>query len=228
MARWSEKLKAAFKHDAATADPAVFGGELALKTGREPIGGVSVGFCTHRLKIDPVYGSMRFAGTATNIFIAFVFFILGQVPLSAIPSPGNACRQHSLLYAVFALGLIPVILGCWIYHKMNPWIVFDTRNGAFFVAPGNPRRIGDVAVLKNDTPFREIGALQLLEKWVRGGKSSYMAYELNLVRKDGERVPVVCHGDYKKLAEDAVALSKQLRVPLWDVKNLPESSQRKD
>ena len=235
MAMW-EKFKAAFRHDAATADPAVFGGELALKTGWEPIGGASASFCTHRLKIDPVYGSMRFAGTAANIFIgfvivifiAFVFFILGQVSLSAIPSLGNACRQHPLLFAVFALGLIPVILGCWIYRKMNPWIVFDTQNGAFFVASGNPQRIADVTVLKNYTPFREVGALQLLEKWVQGGRSSYMAYELNLVRKDGERVQVVSHGDYKKLAEDAAALSEQLRVPLWDVKNLPESSQRKD
>lgn len=235
MAMW-EKFKAAFRHDAASADPAVFGGELAMKTGWEPIGKSSASFCTHRLKIDPMDGSMRFVGTVANlligfvivIFIAFLVFILSQIPLSAIPSLGNACRQHPLLYAVFALGLIPIILGCWIYRKMNPWIVFDTQNGAFFVAPGNPRRIEDVTVLKNYTPFREIGALQLLEKWVRGGKSSYMAYELNLVRKDGERIQVVSHGDYKKLAEDAAALSEQLRVPLWDVKNLPESSQRKD
>mgnify|MGYP000848175112 CR=1 FL=1 len=236
MARWSEKLKAAFKHDAATVDPAVFGSELAQKTGWEPIGGASASFCTHRLKIDPMYGTMRFVGTVANlligfvivVFIAFLVFILGQIPLSAVPSLGNACRQHPFLYAVFALGLIPAILGCWLFRKMSPWIVFDTQNGAFFVAPGNPQRIADVTALKNYTPFREIGALQLLEKWVQGGKSSYMAYELNLVRKDGERVRVLCHGDYKQLAADAAALSEQLRVPLWDVKNLPESSQRKD
>lgn len=233
MAMW-EKFKAAFRHDAATADPAVFGGELAMKTGWEPIAKSSANFCTHRLKIDPMDGSMRFAGTATNkvigfFFVGFFFVIIGLILSSAIPSLGRTCRQYPLLYVVFALGAVPVIfLGCWISRKMNPWIVFDTQNGAFFVAPGNPRRIEDVTVLKNYTPFREVGALQLLEKWVRGGKSSYMAYELNLVRKDGERIQVVSHGDYKKLAEDAAALSEQLRVPLWDVKNLPESSQRKD
>jgi len=233
MAVW-EKFKAAFQHDAATVDPAVFGSELALKTGWEPIVGSSANFCTHRLKIDPVYGSMRFVGTTTNkvigiVLVAFFFVIVDVILLSSIPSLGKTCREYPLLYAAFALGAVPVIfLGRWVYRKTNPFIVFDTQNGAFFVAPSNPQRIADVTVLKNYTPFRQIGALQLLEKWVRGGKTSYMAYELNLVRKDGERVPVICHGDYKKLAEDAAALSEQLRVPLWDVKNLPESSQRKD
>lgn len=237
MGQLWEKLKKVFKHDTAAVDPAVFGSELALKTGWEPVSKSSANFCTHRLKIDPMDGSMRFAGTATNkvigfVFVAFFFVILGVILSSSIPSLGKACREYPVLYAAFALGAVPIlILGCWIYRKMNPWIVFDTQNGAFFVAPGNPQRIEDVTALKNYTPFRQIGALQLLEKWVQGsGKNSasYLCYELNLVRKDGERVQVICHGDYKKLAEDAAALSEQLRVPLWDVKNLPESSQRKD
>jgi len=224
MGMW-EKFKTAFRHDAASVDPGVFGSELALRTKWEPLGKSSANFCTHRLKIDPVDGSMRFAGTTANkvigfVFVAFFFIILGVILASVVLATGKAGWKYPLLYAVFALGAVPfVILGCWLFRKMNPWIVFDTRNGAFFVAPGNPQRIGDVTALKNYTPFRQIGALQLLEKWVQAGKSNYMAYELNLVRLDGERVCVICHGDYKKLAADAAALSKQLRVPLWDVKN---------
>ena len=65
-------------------------------------------------------------------------------------------------------------------------------------------------------PIAYVRALQLLPELVRGDKSSYYSYELNLVLSDGTRRNVVDHGSLAKLREDAAQLSARLNLPIWD------------
>ena len=51
---------------------------------------------------------------------------------------------------------------------------------------------------------------------MRGNKSAYYSYEMNLVLNDGKRLNVVDHGNQAKLREDAQTLATFLNVPVWD------------
>ena len=61
-----------------------------------------------------------------------------------------------------------------------------------------------------------VHALQLISEYVRGNKSSFYSYELNLVLDDGSRVNVVDHGALARLRDDARTLARFLGRPLWD------------
>ena len=79
-----------------------------------------------------------------------------------------------------------------------------------------PNEVLDIHALKNACKLEDIYALQLIAEYVRGNKSSYYSYEMNLVLKDGNRLNVVDHGNQTKLREDAQALATFLKVPVWD------------
>ena len=66
------------------------------------------------------------------------------------------------------------------------------------------------------TPLSAIHALQLVSEHVRGNKSSYWSYELNLVLGDGSRINVVDHGNLDQLRADAQTLAGFLNKPVWD------------
>ena len=69
---------------------------------------------------------------------------------------------------------------------------------------------------KKTFDLRTAEALQLIREYVRGNKSSYYSYELNLICSDGSRINIVDHGALRKLREDAVLLAEYLSVPIWD------------
>ena len=54
---------------------------------------------------------------------------------------------------------------------------------------------------------------------VKGGKSDYKSYEMNLVLKDGERILVIDHGDQKQVESDAAMLAVFLNVPVWNYRD---------
>ena len=65
----------------------------------------------------------------------------------------------------------------------------------------------------------QVHALQIIREYVRGNKSSYYSYELNLILKDGSRKNVVDHGSIKQLQKDAQTLGQFLGIPVWDAGN---------
>ena len=95
-------------------------------------------------------------------------------------------------------------------------IVFDKLSAHFWKGRKSPQDVGDVRSLKHAAEFSQIHALQILAEYVRGNKSSYYSYELNLVLKDGARINVVDHGSQNRLREDAKTLSVFLGKPVWD------------
>ncbi len=225
-----DKLKTIFQRAVATADPAVFGSGLALKTEWVPLGAGSSAHCSHRLRHDPGSGEWRFVpGFLTKVW-PWMWICSGWTGVAMIvlisrlsPDSRGQGDKFLILYAMFVLcALAGTVVGIFLYRDMARYIVFDTRNGAFFRTKTDPRKIVDVTQVGAYTPLNEVGALQILEKYVQRGKHSYMTYELNLVKKDGGRVNVVSHGAYPKLLEDAEQLAQLLKVPLWNVKAPPQ------
>ena len=64
--------------------------------------------------------------------------------------------------------------------------------------------------------LRDVEAIQLVREYVRGDKSSYYSYELNLVRGDASRLNVTDHGSLRVIRADADLLARYLSMPVWD------------
>jgi hypothetical protein len=73
---------------------------------------------------------------------------------------------------------------------------------------------------KNAAPLHRIHALQLPAEDIRGSKTSYHSYELNVVLDDGSRLNVIDHGNAEKLRDGAGKLSTFLAKPIWDAINM--------
>ncbi len=206
--------------------PACFHSELAEKTSWTPLARQTMSFCSHRLGPDPMTGGWRFCSTPVlRLFgilpTVFIVVTLGILLLAGKLNPlRTLLAELPILYVIVAGACIgSVVIGVWLWRRMNPVIVFDGLREAFYRAPRNPRGM-EVSALDSFTPFQEIGALQLLERRVVQGSGKnavdYLAYELNLVRRDGSRVSILCHGNYPKLAADAEQLAGYLQCPCWD------------
>ena len=78
---------------------------------------------------------------------------------------------------------------------------------------------------KKSFDLKHAEAIQLIREYVRGNKSSYYSYELNLICSDGNRINIVDHGALRKLREDAALLAEYLSIPVWDAIDfrLPEA-----
>jgi hypothetical protein len=95
-------------------------------------------------------------------------------------------------------------------------IVFDKRKGSYWKGRTSPYDVRHTSELKDHAPLDRIHALQLISEHVRGNKSSYYSYELNLVLDDGARLNVVDHGSRERVQADARTLSEFLDKPIWD------------
>lgn len=202
------------------------GDELALKTQWHPASRLAANFCSHRLVGTPGGEGWRFAACGLTRVIPVVFgvgltagaviFLSGIIP----PSRSLLAALPWLYVAVPLIVIAVLVAGGYIYRtQLAPYIVFDLGQKCYFCSVRDPRKIVDLSQLPGYVHFREIGALQLLEKQVKGSRNhpGYLAYELNIVLRDGRRVNVIAHGDYRQLAADAATLSRSLQVPLWDV-----------
>ena len=150
--------------------PACFHSELAEKTSWTPLARQTMSFCSHRLGPDPMTGGWRFRSTAVlRLFgilpTVFVVVTLGILLLAGKLNPlRTLLAELPILYVIVAGACIgSVVIGVWLWRRMNPVIVFDGLREAFYRAPRNPRGM-EVAALDSFTPFQEIGALQLLER----------------------------------------------------------------
>ena len=95
-------------------------------------------------------------------------------------------------------------------------IVFDRRAGFFWRGRTAPHETFNRDEIKDHAELDQIHALQILSEYIRGNKSSYYSYEINLVLKDGRRVHVVDHGNIHQIREDAAKIGEFLGRPVWD------------
>lgn len=190
-------------------DPSRFNDPLALRINWTPAkkGGTSIEI----QRLEPsASGGMHFVAAPVALVMGWMCLLLGLVTIAAMGPfsledgiPTLNLYQKPLV--ALCGGLAFTVIGAWTLHVANLRNEFNTISGQFTQGKSPPLRLS------------EIHALQLLGERVRGHKTWFTSYELNLVLHSGQRVNVVDHGNLDRLYSDAKNLSALLDKPLWDV-----------
>ena len=138
-----------------------------------------------------------FKTTIEAYFFSIIFVVLGATFAMVGAADGFSDMSGIMGLAFFAFG-------CWYQWSLRQKeSKFDRYS----------RRLTQG---KKSFDLTNAEAIQLIREYVRGNKSSYYSYELNLICSDGNRINIVDHGALRKLREDAVLLAEYLAIPLWD------------
>ena len=196
-------------------DPSVFNHELASKTSWSPKAGGGANFKTKTLEVvsdnELRYKASSFGKIFSGIFILFPLIFVGVGITTTI---NDGFSIESIFFALFPLVFIGV--GIFLLKKLHTITTFNKSTGYFH--KGKKQQIKSLTITEDANTFKldTIKALQILPERVRGDKSSYTSYEINLVFEDGTRYNVVDHGHRKSIEQDAVILSDFLGVPVWN------------
>ncbi|EAQ40133.1 hypothetical protein MED134_05249 [Dokdonia sp. MED134] len=196
-------------------DPGVFNDELASKVSWSPEAGGGANFKTKSLvKISDSelqYKASSFGKIFGALFIIFpiVFILVGTTTIIK-----TGFKVEALIFVLIPLIFIGV--GIFIIKKFNSTITFNKSSGYFHRS--KKKEVTSLTVQEDAHNYKldTIKALQILPERVRGNKSSYTSYEINLVFEDGSRYNIVDHGHRKSIETDAVTLSDFLGVPAWN------------
>lgn len=199
-------------------DPSVLGDPLAMQTEWTPLSSGGASFRTHNMvEVDASRIEFRASGGARFFYLLFavmgVIAIATFMPVIAL-SEGEIPWFAALL--PLTVGSVFIIAGIAMFRYGTAPVVFDQRTKHFWRGRQAPHETFNKDEIKDYAELDQIHALQLLREHVRGNKSSYYSYEMNLVLKDGRRVNVVDHGDVNKLRADAERLGQFLGRPVWD------------
>lgn len=199
-------------------DASKFNDPIASQTDWSPLKGGGTNFKTHNLvhvnSNRIVYKSSPGAKIFYSVFLlAGLAFIIG-FSFVQIGNDSFSFSFDSIFPILF--GSIFAIIGSLLLLYGTKPIVFEKGSGYFWKGRKNPESVYNIREVKTYTKLKDIHALQIIAEYVRGNKSSYYSYELNLVLNDGSRLNVVDHGNLKKIRQDAQKLSLFLRKPAWD------------
>lgn len=197
-------------------DPAVLNDRIALMTEWTPLARGGANFKTHKL-VQVYSNRFEFRTGAGMIIFAAVFAAFGLifpgVIAFSILSGTKGSMAIMLIPAVF--GLIFLLIGITVYRTASVPRVFDKDSGYYWKGRTDPNLMLN-REYQNCVRLPDIHAVQIIPEWVRGNKSSYTSYELNLVLKDGKRLNVIDHGNVAALRTDAEVIAGFLQVPVWD------------
>ena len=187
-------------------DPRIFGHPLATEIDWTPLeqGG---NFIKTQRRYQPSPTRMGFKAARR----AWVYNGL-VVLLGLITFVGPFIREESspLWLHLAGLGFMALGVGLWI--KADQRRIFDKELGYYFRGKTFKKESSTYPSI----PLHDIVALQILMEHVKGGKSDYKSYELNLVLKDSKRIMVLDHADKDQIKEDAAQLSAFLNIPVWN------------
>ncbi len=199
-------------------NPSRFDDPNAVNTAWTPAKGGGANFKTHNLvQVNNRRIIFRSSIGARIFYGVFLLVGLGFAIGFSYPqiSEGTFNFSFESLFPTLFGFLFAVIGGLLLYFGTKP-IVFEKANGYFWKGRKNPETVYSINELKSCTKLKEIYALQIISEFVRGDKSSYYSYELNLVLNDASRINVIDHGKLEKIREDAKKLSQFLEKPIWD------------
>ena len=180
-------------------DLGAFGNEIAFKTSWEPLVGGGTNFCTHRVqKNASLDGDIFVFKTTIQAYLFATIF----VALGAKFAMASAAGGFASMTGLMGLGILA--FGCWYI-----WILRQAESRF-------DRYSNELTQGKKSFDLKRAEAIQLIREYVRGNKSSYYSYELNLIWSDGSRINIVDHGALRKLREDAALLAEYLSIPVWD------------
>lgn len=114
--------------------------------------------------------------------------------------------MHLLNNLDYLYGLPLLVIGFYVFMKLMSLIGFrvDTHRKVI---------IQDV----HETSFSDIAGIQILSEEVaqHEGGSIFTSYELNIIKKNGERICIVDHSDLFHITQDAKLLKELLQTKLW-------------
>lgn len=198
-------------------DPNQFNDPIATRTDWSPLKGGGTNFKTHKLK--KVHAQrMEFRCSIGMLLFGGVFFLVGVgVLVGCVIGFFNRSPETDMKIFIFMplFGLIFGGVGFLMLRSAIVPRVFDLAQGYYCRDRKKPEHAFDVSSIRDHVRLDEVYALQLISEYVRGNKSSYHSYELNLVLKNGERINVIDHGGRSAIQRDAQALAEFLDKPLW-------------
>jgi len=204
-------------------DASIFNDPLAQQVEWTPLASGGANFKTHNL-VQTSVNRMEFkAGKFMKVF-AGIFMLFGLTFATLIPFV--IFRQPEVNYWIMILpvsfGSIFAVIGYFIYRTAACPRVFDKSTGFYWKGREEPNQMINAEYQKY-TKLNDIHALQIISEHVRGNKSSYTSYELNLIMKDRSRINIVDHGNINALRSDAIILSQFINVPVWDATEVRSS-----
>jgi hypothetical protein len=220
MANWLDNLKQKIEQAKAaqlSQTEAVahdrFNDEFSQQVDWSPLKPGGSNFGTHYL-VAPESGgrTIMFKATKGGMAFGLIFLIIGLAIISIVGWQIVTQRNYGLLLVGFLIGLPFSLMGFFLVRWMAKPRVFDLISRDYYVGFRKP----DSHQQDKLTDLNRVKALQLITEKVKGSKSRYNSYELNLILKNGSRVAVVDHGNYEQILIDAEQLAKALHVPLWD------------
>jgi hypothetical protein len=203
-----------------TFDASRFNDPVALQVEWSPKKGGGTNFRTHKLVLVD-FNRMEFK-TTFGAFLFYLVFLLtgagissGFAVYSFMNETGTGMGNFEM-FMPFLTGILFFALGIYLYYNGAKPVVFDKRYGYFWKCWKAPDEAFNPDAMEEYTKLSDIHAIQIISEFIRGDKSSYYSYELNLVLNDGARVNVVDHGNKEKLRADAQILADFLGKPVWD------------
>ena len=168
-------------------------------------------FCAHRLHFSPEKVVVK--PTAGN-YIFFSIFALAGLGIIAAAWFGQG--EESARWGITAFGSLFAALGIGgMFWKRNKLPAIDLRRRMLY-PEGIKYDTSDMTNISamQGIPLSELERIEVSTRLVRGNKSSYTAYLLDLVFRDGYSCRLLSHGAEKPFAEDAKKLAQVLNMPV--------------
>ena len=203
-----QRLLTVFEDKRELLDVTRFNHPVALQVSWAPLVRGGTNFCTHRAQIrNSLSGSELVFKTSLGAYaFCILFMAVGAIALAAVLGV-SVLEWAAKPPGIGLFALIPCV-----FMAVGAFLLwwFRRKEARF------EQYTGQFTQGATTHSLRDVEAIQLVREYVRGDKSSYYSYELNLVRSDGSRLNVTDHGSLRLIREDAVVLARYLNLPVWD------------
>jgi len=210
-----QKLKSVGKIDPVNVER--FNDPIATKTSWSPLKKGGTNFKTHKL-VTVSTSRLEFKPSISAIVFYMLFTAVGSGLLGySIYTEYQVFFELEMQNLIlFGMGLIFFGIGTSLLYFGTKPIVFDLMFGYYWKGRKKPNQYIEYTKPELFTPLNDVHALQIISEYIRGEKSSFYSYELNLIFEDGSRKNVIDHGSLERLREDANILAQFIHKPVWD------------
>ena len=176
-------------------------------------------FCAHRLIFTQ--GKVVVKPTAGNYIFFSIFALIG---LGIIAAAWLADGDENARIPMTVFGLVFSGVGfAGMFWKRNRLPEIDLMRRMFYPERRkyDPSDMTNLSSMQNNgIPLSELVKIEVSTRRVRGDKSSYTAYMLDLFFRDGYSCRLLSHGARKQFTEDAEKLAQLLNMPLVGLEEL--------
>ncbi|MEE4252109.1 MAG: hypothetical protein V2I38_16090 [Alcanivoracaceae bacterium] len=196
-------------------DSSRFNDPLASTADWSPLQRGGSSFASYRRQVS----ANRFGWRPTLMVWALggLFAAPALLVLVALLAQGEVRPSEPASWILPVLALLFIGFGIQVVRRHKVPLVFDRLQGWFWRGTPRSNSTADIAVLADAVKLADIHAVQLIGGQMgHGTHASWRTFELNLVLRDGRRLPLITHGSLRVLRDDASQLAEWLSRPLWD------------